>query len=112
MDRRIFDEAVGASLAPSYPLRIIGPSGSGAPACKEAEVDLLIPCEYVVKDSISCGTPSGLSPEIELGLSLHQLLDENRGGLRGIFFGLERVEDANCSVKDILAIVLDEFHAR
>ena len=70
MDRRIFDEAVGASLAPSYPLRIIGPSGSGALACKEAEVDLLVPCENMVKDSISCGMPSGLPLEVKLGLDI------------------------------------------
>ena len=71
MNRRIFDEAVGASLAPSYPLRIIGPSRSGAPTCKEAKVDLLVPCENMVKDGVSCGATSGLSLEVKLGLNFH-----------------------------------------
>ena len=112
MDWRIFDEAVGASLAPSYPLRIIGPSGSGAPACKEAEVDLLIPCEYVVKDSISCSTPSELPPEVELGLDIRQLFSKKCDSLRSALTGLECVEDSDGNVEEILAVVLDDFHAR
>ena len=67
---------MGASLAPSYPFRVIGPLGSGAQARQEAEIDLLIPREYVVKNGLSCNTSSGLPPKVELGLDLRQLFSK------------------------------------